>query len=114
MITHMVAHWVKPDQLQRARELFDHNGRVVQTATGFISRQILQSRADPLKWVAVNTWESEEALQNWMAHPQHILDSFGNPLQGPADSEYIRKYAQAGDFDSRPAESDRFEVMPNP
>ena len=43
-----------------------------------------------------------------------MLDSFGTPLRGPTGSDYFEKYKDAGDFDSRPAESDRYEVIPNP
>ena len=111
MITHIVYHWVLPDQIERAKELFEANGRVIREIPGFVSRQILRSQSDPLKWAAANTWQDEGSLQRWMEHPDHILDAFGRTLTGPADSEYVKKYANAGHFDSRPAESDRFEVV---
>ena len=114
MITHVVYHWVAPGKMERAKELFEDNGRIIRTIPGFVSRQIWQSTSDPTKVAAVNTWEDEKSLQAWMDHPDHILDSYGTPLKGPAGSEYVRKYAQDGDFDSRPAESDRYEVIPNP
>ena len=58
--------------------------------------------------------QSEEALKAWMDHPNHMLDGFGSQLTGPADSEYFKKYKDAPDYDSRPVESDRYEVVPNP
>ena len=114
MITHIVTHWVKPDQIERAIELFEHNGRVVKTVPGLVHRQILRSTTEPLKFTAINTWENDEALKQWMDHPDHMLDGFGSPLTGPVDSDYFKKYKDAPDYDSRPVESDRYEVIPNP
>ena len=114
MITHIVTHWVKPDQVERALELFEHNGRVIKSVSGLVHRQILRSTTEPLRFTAINTWENEEAFQRWMEHPDHMLDSYGTTLSGPAGSDYFEKYKDAGDFDSRPAESDRYEVIPNP
>ena len=96
MITHIVTHWVKPDQVDRALELFEHNGRVVKGVPGLVHRQILRSTTEPLRFTAINTWESDEAFQKWMEHPDHMLDSFGTPLRGrlaPTTSRSTRMQA---------------------
>jgi heme-degrading monooxygenase HmoA len=111
MIAQIIDHWVFPDKQEQARELFAANSHAIRKVPGLIERRILQSKKDPLKWTAINIWESEAAARAWGDSPEHIWDVFGKTPVIPPGTDYHRKYATASSVQSKPAVSEAFELV---
>lgn len=111
MIAVVIDHWILPDKLQQAKELFAENSRAIRKIPGLISRHVLQSRQDPSKWTAVIIWEDEKAAQTWKDSPEHVWDKYGEEPIVPTGTEYFRKYARAGSVQAKPTRSESFVVV---
>ena len=112
MIASIVDHWVFPNKLEQARELFAENSRAMRKLPGLVSRYVFQSKKDPLKWTAITVWEDEKAVKAWDASPDHIWDSYGKEPIIPPGTEYFRKYGKAGSVQAKPTVAETFEVIP--
>ena len=111
MIAVIIDHWVFPDKLEQARELFTENTRAIRKLPGLVSRYVLQSKKDPLKWTAIIVWEDEKAAKAWNDSPDHIWDRYGQEPVIPPGTEYFRKYGKAGSVQAKPGVSETFEVI---
>ena len=111
MIVHVLDHWIVPEKLEQARELFAANTKVITKIPGLIARHVLQSQKDPLKWTTIAIWEDEKGPKAWDEHPEHIWDRYGYPLQCPADTEYYKKYGNAGTVHTKRAVGEVFTVI---
>ena len=133
MLVHVHNHFILPGKVEQAKDLFRENGRVLATIPGLISRQVLMSKNDPLRWTGINVWENDEAPKVWYNHPGHIHDetAFRSPSRKydsitasvvqslkddvpgiPPESDYYKKYGpNPGTVQSKPPESDWFEPL---
>jgi quinol monooxygenase YgiN len=110
MIAQIIDHWIHPDKLEQARELFAENSRALRKIPGLVARHVLQSKKDPLKWTAINVWKDESGPRAWGESPEHVWDVYGKDPLIPPGTEYFRKYAKAGSVQARPAVAEQFEV----
>ncbi len=69
MITMVVDHWVIPERLEEAKKVFKTNSDAMRKADGCVSRHVLISQKDPLKYTTVTSWASQEALGAWRQSP---------------------------------------------
>jgi hypothetical protein len=111
MIVHLLDHWIVPEKLEQARDLFAANTKVICKIPELVARHVLQSRKDPLKWTTVAIWEDESGAKAWDAHPEHIWDRYGYDLVCPPDTEYYNKYAKAGTVHTKRAVGEVFDVI---
>lgn len=94
MIGVLTHHWSKPESFDDARKLLDGNGEAQSRHPGFISRVTLVSREDPTKITSLVMWESNDIYDSWRASPVRV-----------------RTMAGADELWSRPAESERFDIV---
>jgi heme-degrading monooxygenase HmoA len=93
MIGVLTHHWAKPDKVEEAKKLLDHNGAAQSKAPGFVSRQTLYSLGDPAKITTLVVWDNNDIYDRWRASPERAAAMNG------ADALW-----------SKPPESERFEV----
>ena len=93
MIAVLTHHWAKTDLVTEARAKLDGNGLAQSKAPGFISRQTLLALDDSSQITSIVVWESNEIYDAWKSSP-----------------ERAEAMAGAGEFWSRPPESQRFDV----
>lgn len=93
MIGVLTHHWAQPETFAAARQLLDRNGEAQSHAPGFVSRQTLVSRSDPLKITTLVVWETNAIYDAWRASPQRTVAMAG------AEALW-----------SKPPESERFDV----
>ena len=94
MIGVLTHHWAKDGQISEARALLYGNGLAQSRAPGFVSRQTLYSRSDATKITTLVLWDSNDIYDAWRASPERATAMAG-----------------AEDLWSRPAESERFDVV---
>lgn len=66
MVTVIVRHWIQPDKLERVKSLILQNGKLMQSAPGFVMRHTMIARADPLQVTTVTGWRTDEDYQGWL------------------------------------------------
>ena len=69
MITVIVHHYVLREQLERAESAIKGNGKAMRDFKGFVSRQTLYGKEDPLQITTVTTWNSADELEAWDNRP---------------------------------------------
>lgn len=85
---------VEAGVVRRRPQALDGNGEAQSRHPGFISRVTLVSREDPTKITSLVMWESNDIYDSWRASPVRV-----------------RTMAGADELWSRPAESERFDVV---
>jgi len=73
MFVVIVDHEVVPERLQEAETTIMENGRRMRTSPGFVSRQTLRSRGNPLKITTVTCWQREEDREAWSQTLKRLL-----------------------------------------
>jgi len=91
MIVQILDHWIVPEKIEQARELFAANTKIITKVPGILARYVLRSKKDPLKWTTIAIWEDEKGVEAWDKHPEHIWDRYGYPLECPKDTEVLQK-----------------------
>ena len=94
MIGVLTHHWAKPDRIDEAHRLLDGNGAAQSRHPGYQTRQTMISRTDPTKITTLVTWDSNEIYDGWRSSPARA-----------------QAMAGADDMWSRPAESERFDMV---
>jgi heme-degrading monooxygenase HmoA len=111
MIATIIEHELLPGKLEQAEALFAANTVHIVKMPGLVGRHVLKSKKDPLKWVTVTIWESQEAAQAWQEHPDHVWDVFNGRRRIPPGTEYFKKYGTATCVDARAATGETFDVI---
>lgn len=112
MIARIIQHWVFPDKVEQAKELFRANSEAMRKIPGLICRYIFRSASDPLKWTTIAVWADEEAAKAWADSPDHIWDRYGQEPVIPQGTEYFKKYGQAGSVQAKPSVAEAYNVVP--
>ena len=89
VLTH---HWVKNENLAKARRLLNGNGLAQSKIPGFISRQTLYSTTEQNKITTLVLWESNEIYDFWRSSPERALAMTGSTelWSNPPESERFR------------------------
>ena len=114
MIVLIGRYFIREDRIEQAKDMFLDNSRGVRKVPGLISRTVLQSERDPLRFSTITIFENDEARLAWSDHPDHIHDDFKDHPIIPPHSEYFKKYGQTGSCYTRLPDGDRFEVIADP
>lgn len=86
MITLITLHIVNEENRDKAMWLLKKNSELARKAKGFISRDIMFSKKDPLKGYSITTWETEQDMDNFLKSPERP------PLEmeGPETRVYLK------------------------
>ena len=94
MIGVLTHHWAKPETFEEARAVLDRNGEAQSKAPGYVSRQTMIGREDPMKITTLVVWDSNEIYDAWRASPERAAVMTG------ADALW-----------GRPTENERFDMV---
>ncbi len=66
MVTVIVNHWIRPEKLELAKSRILQNGKLMQSAPGFVMRYTMIAAADPLQVTTVTGWRTDEDYRGWL------------------------------------------------
>jgi len=70
MIRLIIERKIKPGKEREAWELLHELRSKAMRQTGYVSGETLLGYDDPLLWVAISTWLSAKAWQDWQKSPE--------------------------------------------
>jgi quinol monooxygenase YgiN len=111
VIARIIQHWILPDKVEQARELFRANSEAMRKIQGLICRYTFRSADDPLKWTTIAVWADEAAAKAWANSPDHIWDRYGQKPVIPEGTQYFRKYGPAGSVQAKPSVAEAYHVV---
>ena len=66
VITLIAEHWGDPTAVEKGMEAFKRNSEKLKNTKGFVSRSVLRSQVDSLKFTTVTTFATTEAYEEFM------------------------------------------------